>query len=97
MNGCRLSPIALGLALGVLWGISILLMGILSYFYHYGQSFVVAVGTLYPGYAPTIMGSFIGAVIAFIDAFIAGFILGWLYNLFCSCRCVCCDKSKVKS
>ncbi|KTD02150.1 bacteriophage holin [Fluoribacter gormanii] len=94
MNGCKLSPVALGLAFGVLWGISILVMGLLAYYYTYGHGFVIAMGSLYPGYAPSILGSLLGGVIGFIDAFITGFIIAWLYNVFCCCKCMCCDKKK---
>ncbi|MCE0723070.1 MULTISPECIES: bacteriophage holin [Legionella] len=94
MKGCKLSPVALGLALGVLWGISILIIGLIAYYYTYGHGFVTAVGSLYPGYEPSIMGSLLGGVIGFIDAFITGFLIGWLYNLFSCCKCVCCDKKK---
>ncbi|KTD42072.1 bacteriophage holin [Legionella parisiensis] len=91
MNGCKLSPLGLGLAFGVLWGISILILGLLAYYYTYGHGFVLAVGSLYPGYEPSIKGSLLGAVIGFIDAFITGFLIAWLYNLFSGCKCVCCD------
>ncbi|HHF7372613.1 bacteriophage holin [Legionella bozemanae] len=94
MKGCKLSPVGLGLAFGVLWGISILMLGLLAYYYTYGHGFVVAVGSLYPGYEPSIKGSLLGAVIGFIDAFITGFLIAWLYNLFSGCKCVCCDKQK---
>ncbi|STX40356.1 Uncharacterised protein [Legionella donaldsonii] len=92
MTNCRLSPMALGLALGILWGISIFLMGIIAYYSSYGQPFVAAMGSLYVGYQPSILGSVIGGIIGFIDAFIGGVILAWLYNLFAHC---CCKKSEV--
>lgn len=95
MNGCKLNPIAFGLSFGVLWGIGILLMGLIATYYAYGHGFVISVGTVYPGYTPSIKGSILGAVIAFIDAFIMGFLIAWLYNKFNTCKCVCCDK-KVK-
>lgn len=66
MNGCKLSPMALGLALGVLWGVSILVLGLLAYFYTYGHSFVIAVGSLYPGYAPSIKGSLLGVLLGLL-------------------------------
>lgn len=94
MKGCRLSPVALGLALGILWGISILIMGLLAYYYTYGQPFVAAIGSVYPGYAPSIRGSITGGIIGFFDAFIIGFLIGWLYNRFNCCKCACCFKSK---
>jgi hypothetical protein len=91
MTNCRLSPIALGLALGVLWGMSIFLMGLIAYYSTYGQPFVAAVSSLYVGYQPSILGSIIGGVIGLVDAFIGGVILAWLYNLFAHC---CCKKEK---
>ncbi|WP_454780590.1 bacteriophage holin [Legionella sp. WA2022007384] len=94
MKGCKLSPVALGLAFGVLWGVSILVLGLIAYYYTYGRGFVVAVGSLYPGYEPSIQGSILGGIIGFIDAFITGVIIAWLYNVFSCCKCVCCDKKK---
>ncbi len=82
MVKCNLSPIALGLAFGVLWGLSILLMGLLAHWFSYGEIFVTSMGALYVGYDTTILGSLIGGLIGFIDAFIGGCILAWLYNLF---------------
>jgi hypothetical protein len=93
MSGCRLNPVGLGLAFGILWGISILLLGLIATYYAYGHDFVVTMGNLYPGYTPSIRGSILGAVIAFIDSFIMGFLIAWLYNKFSNCGCACCDKS----
>ncbi|KTD72758.1 bacteriophage holin [Legionella tucsonensis] len=94
MKGCKLSPVALGLALGVFWGITVFIMGLIAHYYAYGQAFVATMGTIYPGYEPSLMGSFLGGIIGFIDAFITGFLIAWLYNLFSCCKCVCCDKKK---
>lgn len=90
MKGCKLSPLGLGLSLGVLWGLSMLFMGLAAYYYSYGKPFVEAISTLYIGYAPSIKGSILGGIIGFIDAFIMGVLIAWLYNLFSSCGCTCC-------
>lgn len=37
MNGCKISPVGLGLSLGILWGLSLLAMGLIAYFYTYGR------------------------------------------------------------
>ncbi|MGC1183082.1 bacteriophage holin [Legionella sp.] len=92
MSGCKLSPVGLGLAFGVLWGISILFLGLVATYYAYGHEFVASMGNLYPGYTPSIKGSLLGGIIAFIDAFIMGFLIGWLYNKFSHCYCPCCYK-----
>jgi uncharacterized membrane protein YdjX (TVP38/TMEM64 family) len=93
-SGCRLSPVGLGLAFGVLWGVCILMLGLIATYYAYGHDFVISLGNLYPGYTPSIKGSILGGIIAFIDAFIMGFLIGWLYNIFTRCSCACCVKDK---
>ena len=90
MTKSKLSLLALGLAFGVLWGVTVFIMGLIAYFFTYGKPFVAAVGSLYIGYEPTLLGAFFGGLIGFIDAFIFGFILAWLYNMF---LCCCCKKS----
>lgn len=82
-----LHPMALGLSLGIMWGISILIVGLLAHFLNYGRTFVVSMGTLYIGYEPSILGSIIGGIIGFIDAFIGGLIIAGLYNLFAHKTC----------
>lgn len=86
MEKCRICPVALGLALGVMWGVSIAFMGLLAHYSMYGRPFVEAMGALYIGYHPSVAGSLIGGLIGFIDAFIGGAIIAWLYNMFCKCR-----------
>ncbi len=95
----RLSPVRLGLSLGIIWGLSLLTIGLLAIFSGYGHSFITTIGTMYLGYAPTVLGSLIGCVIGFADAFISGFLIAWLYNFIgrcrskgCDCGCSCCDK-----
>lgn len=96
MNGCKLNAVALGLAFGVLWGIAILFIGLAATYYAYGHDFVISMGNLYPGYAPSIRGSIFGALIAFVDAFIMAFIIAWLYNKFNNCVCACCSTKEMK-
>ena len=86
MKNARICPKAFGLALGVLWGLSVLLIGLMAHHLMYGVHFVEAVGTLYIGYAPSILGSILGAIMGFIDAFISGYLLAWLYNWFADCQ-----------
>lgn len=95
MKGCKLSAVGLGMACGLLWGLSILAMGLIDYAYAYGHAFVTTVGSLYLVYEPTIRGSFLGGIIAFFNAFITGFLIAWLYNLFNCCGCFCCNKNAV--
>lgn len=98
MNGCKLSPVGLGLALGILWGVSLLVLGLIATYYSYGRPFVDAVSALYLGFEPSVKGSIIGGIIGFIDAFITGFLIAWLYNhLRCgSCCCSTPEKTPAK-
>jgi hypothetical protein len=72
---------AMALSLGVLWGGSVLLTGILA-MRGFGAGFVNALGTVYPGYSATFPGSIIGGVYGFVEGCIGGALLAWLYNHF---------------
>lgn len=72
---------ALGLALGIFWGVCMFLLGI-SGMFGFGETFVALISRVYIGYAVSIVGAIIGAVWGFVDAFVCGAILAWLYNRF---------------
>lgn len=85
MTKCKISPLAFGLSLGVVWGGAVLIMGLLSHFFAYGTAFVTAMGVMYIGYEPSILGGLIGGLMGFIDAFVGGALIAWLYNVFSTC------------
>jgi hypothetical protein len=85
MTKAKLSPVALGLSLGLVWGVSIFVMGLLAHFFAYGTAFVTSMGVMYVGYEPSIIGSLIGGTMGFIDGFIGGAVIAWLYNVFLCC------------
>ena len=91
MTTSKISPLALGLSLGVIWGGCVLMMGFLSHFFEYGTAFVSTMGVMYIGYEPSILGACIGGLMGFIDALVMGALIGWFYNVFSSC---CCKKTK---
>jgi hypothetical protein len=93
---CSLKPSALGMTIGLLWGLTVLLMGLAAHYYLVGQEFVTAVGTIYFGYGPTVAGSFLGGLIGFVHGFIKGAIFAWIYNCFVSCAC-CGNKAQVEA
>jgi hypothetical protein len=78
MNNCQ--PLALGVAIGVLWAIYVVFVGIAAMF-GWGNAIVDALASLYIGYGASIIGAIIGAVWAFVDGFIAGVVIAWIYNL----------------
>ena len=75
-----LNPRRLGLAVGIVWGAGLFLLGLLSVISGYGNSFIGAMGSVYAGYAGTFIGSIIGGIWAFVDGFIAGWLVAWIYN-----------------
>ena len=88
----KLHVLSLGLALGVVWGLSVFLIGLLA-MTGYGMELVKLLGSFYIGYAATIGGSLIGLVYGFFDGLIGGAIVAWLYNCFSaktSKPCKCC-------
>lgn len=70
-----------GFALGIFWGVSLLLTGWLAMLTGWGENFVAAMKTLYVGYDINFWGSVIGGIWGFVDMFITGVILAWLYNV----------------
>ncbi len=76
----KLQPVPLGLAFGVLWAVYVFCVGITAMF-NWGGGIVEGLGTLYIGYAPSILGAFIGGVWAFVDGLVAGAIVAWIYNM----------------
>lgn len=78
----RLHIWSFGFALGILWGLSMLLTGWVAMTMGWGEDFVFALRAMYIGYDVTFWGSVIGGIWGFVDMFIGGVILAWLYNLF---------------
>ncbi len=91
----KICPVSFGLSLGIVWGASLLIMGLITHHFMYGKPFVEAMAQLYLGYDSSIIGSIIGGLIGFVDAFIGGFIIAWLYNVISGC-CKNDDKLDLK-
>ena len=75
-----LNPKNLGLAGGIMWGLIMLIMTLISVWTGYASGFLNAIAAIYPGYSITYLGSAVGLVYGFIDAFIGLYVLAWLYN-----------------
>jgi hypothetical protein len=76
----KFQPLALGVAIGVLWAFSVFCLAIMAMF-GWGVAIVAALASLYIGYSASIAGAVIGAIWAFIDGFVAGAVIAWIYNL----------------
>ncbi|NOZ24604.1 MAG: hypothetical protein GXO94_00705 [Nitrospirae bacterium] len=77
----KLKPVALGIAIGAVWGGSLFVTTWISYYTGYGRLFLQTLGeSIYPGYSITPAGSFAGLAYGFADGLISGFLIGWIYN-----------------
>jgi len=76
----KIQPVALGVAIGVLWAIYIFFAAIFAMF-GWGVALVETMASLYIGFAATLLGAIIGAIWAFVDGFVAGVVIAWIYNL----------------
>ncbi len=91
-DSVKLSPKSMAFAGGVLWGGAIFLVGVIHYFTPaYGDAFLKAIASVYPGYhaSASLADVFVGGGYALVDGGIAGFFFAWLYN---ACAGGCCKK-----
>jgi hypothetical protein len=77
----KISPLAFGLSLGVLWCLCVVVISLTALHIGYGVGMINALSALYFGLDLTAMGIAIGAAWSFVDAFIGGFLIAYLYNL----------------
>lgn len=76
---------ALTLTASLLWGGSVLFVGICNYVWPwYGQNFLQMIDSVYPGYqaAPSLRQVLIGTCYALFDGALGGFLAAVLYNFF---------------
>lgn len=77
----KLNPVALGVALGVVWGGALFITTWMSYYTGYGKLFLeVLAKSIYPGYTISPIGSFLGLFYGFLDGLISATLIGWIYN-----------------
>lgn len=81
----KLSVKGLALASAILWASALFLTGVINLRWPgYGQAFLEAMSSIYPGYkvGSGISGVITGTLYALLDAGIGGALFAWLYNLF---------------
>jgi len=77
----KLHPVALGISVGIITGVSIFAMGMMAHLFLVGKPVVAAIGTSYLTYNPSPINSALGGVLGFVNAFIGGYLAAWIYNL----------------
>ena len=73
----------LAFACAILWGASMLVMGLANLVWHgYGQDFLNVMASVYPGYhaVGTLPQVAIGTAYGLVDGLVGGFVFAWLYN-----------------
>jgi hypothetical protein len=79
----KLSIKGLALASGILWGGSILLVGLINLIWPaYGVAFLDLAQSIYPGYGAGFWGLIVGTLYGVVDGAVGGAIFAWLYNTF---------------
>ncbi len=72
---------ALGLALGLVWGLAIMFGTWWLLIFSYRGEIISRLSQFYIGYSFTWGGAVIGFLWGFVDGFIGGFLIAWIYNL----------------
>ena len=81
----KLSIKGLAWTSGLLWGVSLFLVGVLNLIWpHYGTGFLDVIRSIYPGYKALsgFVGVIVGTLYAVVDGAVAGALFGWLFNYF---------------
>jgi hypothetical protein len=68
-----------GLATGVVAGLFILFLTLISLWFGRGET-IDALVVPFPGFSRSLGGAIVGMIWGFVDGFIAGALLAWLYN-----------------
>ncbi|MBK7629432.1 MAG: bacteriophage holin [Ignavibacteriales bacterium] len=72
---------SLGIAIGLVWGFSVMLGTWYLLFIGAPGRKISLLGSFYFGYTYSFFGGFVGLVWGFIDGFVGGFLIAWIYNL----------------
>jgi len=75
-----LDPARLGIAGGIIWGVSLFGCTLISIYTGWWMQLLGAIANIYPWYSITVAGSVAGLINGFVDAFIFFYLLAWFYN-----------------
>jgi hypothetical protein len=76
----KLRARAFGLAIGIVWGLTVFVATIWVATVGIGQTMSL-LGLFYRGYTVSYVGAFVGLIWGFINGFIVGVAIAWLYNV----------------
>jgi hypothetical protein len=78
----RLGVISFGLAIGLTWALSVVLLAVMAAAFDWGIIFAAALQNLYIGFGPTFVGATAGAVWGFAHGFLSGVLIAFYSNRF---------------
>ena len=84
----RLSTKAVAIVSAILWGASILLVGLINLAAPaYGVNFLHGLSSVYPGFhaSRTVLDVLVGTGYGIVDGAVGGFLFAFLYNIFLPC------------
>ncbi len=76
----KLNPTKFGLAGGIIWGVALLVVTLISVGNGYATQFLTLIMDVYPGFSISFGGAIVGFIYGFLDGFIGMWLLIWLYN-----------------
>lgn len=76
------NPKNLGLALGLLWGLWMIILWLGSMLFGSWPITSDLVAEWYPGAGPSFFGLVAGTFWGFVDGFVGGYLVAWVYNFF---------------
>jgi hypothetical protein len=72
---------ALGLSLGIVWGLAVFVLTILATMRGMGRTLSI-LGGYYIGFSVSYPGALVGLIWGFVHGFVAGVLIAWFYDLF---------------
>ena len=80
----KLNARALGFTIGVIWGLAIFLVTVISLWAgrSYGRQFLYTLSSIYPGFDISSNGAILGLCYGFVDGFVFGWLTAKIYNTF---------------
>ena len=79
-NHAPLSKCGFSLALGLVWGLALLITGWFS-MCGWATAFMNAMSSVYVGYSASFFGALRGAIWGFVDGAIMGWVFAYFYNM----------------
>lgn len=75
-----LSETNAGIAVGLITGLCLFLLGLSAAFLSYGNLYVLVLSSMLLGFDASIAGSFVGLFWGFVSGFIMTYLVVWIYN-----------------